>query len=228
MNGAKWLVGATAILLAASVLAYKMVLPSYSYRYRLHLTVEVGEKTHAGSSVIQVNWGCGPKIADASGCAAGLSGQATLIDLGTHGVLVAALHTGDHILPTPDGAIDAIFLCAKAFGNQSTFRDLPELSKLSGRRALSADNFPRLVWFTNGADPASARKVTRESMADLIDPTAKITDAFVEITRDPVAVDLPNKLTWFEALKVAQKESRMPSMPQQFHLYYNMLVGEDT
>ena len=87
----KWAAIGFAIIIAVAVIAYKMAFPTYSYRYRLHLAVEIEGKVHAGSSVIEVDWSCGLKIAD-SGCGATLDGQATVIDLGARGVLVALLH----------------------------------------------------------------------------------------------------------------------------------------
>lgn len=223
----KWAGIGLVVLIAVAVVAYETIFPSYSYRYRLQLALEIEGKVYSGSSVIEVNWGCGLKIADSSGCAASLGGQATVINLGSRGALVATLHTGDTIFPVPDGAVDAIFLCANAFGNHSAHQELPALARLTGRRNLSPSNFPRLVWFSDPADPKSVEKVTLESIAN-IDSTAHFTEAFVEITRDPIAIDISNELPWFPALLREQKGKATTSRPGRFQLVYNMFVGEDS
>jgi hypothetical protein len=213
-------------IIAVAVVIFKSNFYSYSYRYRLHLSLEVGGKVHTGSSVIEVVWGCGPKIAGLGRCAPSLGGQAAVIDLGSRGVVVAALHNGE--TPPSDGAIDAVWFGAAAFGNKSTNDELPALPRLSGRRDLSPDNFPRLIWFSNPADPKSAKKITVGDVANVIDPTARFTEAFVEITRDPIVVDIANKLPWYPELKLAQKGKGILSEQRQFQLIYNMFVGENS
>ena len=228
MSRLKWFGVTLGILVAVAVIAFKSTFPSYPYRYRLHLTLELEGRAHTGSSVIQVNWECGPKYSGLGRCAARLAGEATVIDLGPRGALVATLRTGDTVIPIPDGAVDAVFLCANAFGNQSTDEELPVLSRLSGRRSLSPLNFPRLLWFPDAADSKSARRITLESISSTIDPTARVTEAFVEITRDPVVIDISSKLPWYPALEKAQKGKAVTSWPGQFQLVYNMFVGEDS
>jgi hypothetical protein len=223
----KWLAILAAII-AAAVVIFKMNFSTYTYRYRLQLSLAIDGKVHTGSSVIEVVWECGPKIAGLGRCAPSLGGQAAVIDLGSRGVVVATLRSGENISPAPEGAIDAVWLCAKAFGNQSTNEELPALPRLSGRRNLSPSNFPRLVWFSNPADMKSAKKITFEN-ARVIDPTAHFTEAFVEITRDPIVVDIAKTLPWFPELRRQQKEGRGPlSMSGQFQLVYNMFAGENS
>jgi hypothetical protein len=221
----KWTGVALVIVIAVAVVAYKMTFPNYTYRYQLKLALEIGGQIYTGSSVIEVSWGCGLKIAD-SGCAAGLNGQAASIDLGPRGVLVATLHSGERVGPTSARGTDAIFLCANAFGNRSTREELPALARLSGRRDLSPTNFPYLVWFPSPADPKSARMVTLENISSTIDPTAHFVEASVEITRNPIVTDIGKELPWFPALLREQRGKGIISKPGQFQLIYDMFVGE--
>lgn len=223
----KWFAVLLTVVVAVFAV-YKVNFPTYSYRYRLQISLSVEEKVYTGSSVIEVNWSCGPKVAGLAQCASSLGGQAAVIDLGPRGVVVATLYTGDIVSPVPDGAVDATWLCAKDFGNQSTNEDLPKLPELEGRRPLSPDNFPRLVWFSNPADPNTARKVTIGNVADVIHPTARVTQAFVEITRDPIVVDIAKRLPWYPALLEAQRGKGITSYPGRFQLVYNMFVGENS
>jgi hypothetical protein len=223
----KWVLGLLAIIIAIGVIAYKMAFPSYSYRYRLQISLSVDEKVYTGSSVIEVTWNCGPEVTGLGRCISSLGGQAAVIDLGSRGAVVATLRSGEDVLPIPEGAVEAVWLCVKAFGNRSAYEDLPGLSNMAGRRALSPDNFPRLVWFSNPADASTARKVTPGNIASIVDPTARVTEAFVEITKDPIMVDIARYFPWLPALMQAQGKTVL-SRPDQFRLTYNMFVGENS
>jgi hypothetical protein len=224
----KWL-GILLALIVAVVVIYKVNFPTYSYRYRLQVSLSVDDKVYTGSSVIDVVWECGPKITGLGRCAPSLGGQAALVDLGARGVVVATLRTGENISPIPDGAVDAVWLCANAFGIRSNNEDLPALPNLTGRRDLSPSNLPRLVWFSNPADMESARKITVQNVASIVDPAVRFNEAFVEITRDPVVIDIPQKLPWFSGLKRLQTNGNgILSKSGQFQLIYNMFVGENS
>lgn len=224
----RWLGILFAIVLVGYT-AFKPTFPSDSYRYRLQLSLSIDGKIYTGSSVIEVTWECGPRITGLGQCAPSLGGQAAVIDLGSRGIVVATLRTGESISPVPDGAVDAVWLCANAFGNHSTTKELPALRHLTGRRDLSPSNLPRLVWFANPADMKSAQKITVLNVASVLDPTARFTETFVEITKDPIVVDIAKKLPWYSELKRLQMEGRGPlSKTGQFQLVYNMFVGENS
>lgn len=203
----------------------------FAYRYRLHLAISIDDRVSTGSGVVEVVWQCGRSYGnnhdELGPCYPSLGGQAALVDLGPRGVVVATLHTGENISPVPDGAISAVWLCGNAFGNGSTNNEeLPALPKLSGRRNLVPSNFPRLVWFPRPDDPGTATKVTVQNIASIIDPTARITEAYVEITRDPIVIDIPSKLPWFAELRRPGK--LLVSKSGQFQLVHNMFVGENS
>jgi hypothetical protein len=225
----KWLAVFVA-LIAVVYAAFKINFPTYTYRYRLQVALSIDEKVHTGSSVIEVVWKCGPKISGLGRCASTLRGQAAVIDIGSRGVIVAALRSGYNVLPTPaDRAVDAVALCANAFGNGSTNEELPLLPRLTGRRALAESNFPRLIWFSNPADPTTATKVTPQDIGKIVDPSAHFTEAFVEIAKDPIVVDIQKALPWFAAVQREQKSGKLIlSEPGQLNLIYNLFVGEDS
>lgn len=227
-NGMKlfWAIVIAAVVIAG-VIAFKLTFPSYSYRYRLQISLSVDERVYTGSSVIEVTWDCGPHIAGLGRCTPSLGGQAALIDLGTRGLVVAALRSGETFSPLSDRPVDAAALCANAFGYQSSDKELPELPHLTGRRDLSPSNFPRLIWFSNPADVKSAQKIAVHNVASVLGARAHITEAFVEITRDPLVVDIANKLPWYPGL-VEAKGKLIGSEPGKFQLIYNMFVGENS
>jgi|KBSMisStandDraft_5_1062788.scaffolds.fasta_scaffold723258_1 hypothetical protein len=223
----RWLGILLAVVVAVAVI-YRLSFPSYSYRYRLQVSILVDENIYTGSNVVEVTWNCGPKIAGLGRCSPSLNGQAVVIDVGSRGTLVATLRSGETFSPTTDRPVDAVALCANAFGYQSTNEQLPDLPRLTGRRDLSPSNFPRLVWFANPTEMKSAQKIAAQNVASVLGPTARIAEAFVEITKDPVVVDIEKKLPWFPALLLAQKGKGIVTEPGQFQLIYNMFVGEQS
>jgi len=223
----KWL-GLLIAIAVAGYAIFKLTFPSYPYRYRLQISLSIDDKVYTGSSVIEVTWECGPKITGLGRCAASLGGQAVVIDLGPRGVVVGTLRTGENVYPVPDGAVDAVWLGAQAFGNRSSYEELPALSRLTGRRNLSPSNLPRLVWFSNPADPKFATKITLQSATSILDPTTRFVEAFVEITTDPVVIDISSKLPWLPVLLREQKGKLIAGRPDQFRLVYNMFVGENS
>jgi hypothetical protein len=219
----KWLAILAAII-AVAVVTFKMNFPTYTYRYRLQLSLAIDGKIHTGSSVIEVIWNCGPKVAGLGRCNARLAGQAAVIDLGRRGLVVAALRNGE--VPPSDGAIDAVWFGGNAFGNKSSNDELPALPHLTGRRNLSPDNFPRLIWFSNPADPKSAKKITVEDVPYSMDPTAHFTEAFVEITREPIVVDIRQVLPWLGPLESKPPGSNIIYLPNKLGLNRYLFIGD--
>jgi len=169
--------------------------PTHSYTYRLALAVEVGGEIHRGSSVINVLWRGQPYIPGAGSFNPEVRGQATFIDLGSRGAIVAALINGESYGPAADGAINALWLVPRAF-NAGLSGDDFAIAKLNGRRDLVANNMPRLIWFSNPADPKTARKLDAKSIASLLGAKARLVAAYVEITKDPIVIDIDRRLPW--------------------------------
>lgn len=214
---------AVALLIGGAIAWWKIEYPTYSYRYRLTLAIEINGKVHTGSSVIEIVWGGGPEIGDVGHYHPSIRGQAALVDLGPHGVVIATLTNGDYGR-APDGTYGAIWIAARAFGNSSTNQELPKLSHLTGLRHLSPDNMPQLVWFSNVADPRTARKIMPADIAELFGPNARLSDATVEITRDPIVIDLDKKLPWYRALREPRNHGVI-YLPSGLALADTMFIG---
>jgi hypothetical protein len=185
------------LLFGAAVAAYKIVYPNYTYRYRLTVAIEIDGKVHSGSSVIEVTWSGGPEFGDVGRYQPRIRGQGVFINATPHGAIVATLgHPW-----TAGGRGAALWLAARAFGNNSTNDELPELPRLRGRRDLKPDNMPELLWFSDVANPATARKFTVEEIPALFGPKARLEAAHVEITSDPIVIDIDTKLPWYNVLR---------------------------
>jgi hypothetical protein len=200
--------------------------PVYAYRYRLTIAIETDGQLHTGSSVIEVQWVGQPQFGEAPPFYPYVHGQGVFVDLGNRGAVVATLITGDTSLWKAGGAVDALWIGARAFGNNSTTSKLPELPRLTGRRDISSGNMPRLIWFSNVADPNSARIVDASEIPTLFGPNARLSAAYVEVTRDPIVIDIDKKLPWYKDLANRQRGHGVLSQPNQFQLVYNMFVGE--
>jgi hypothetical protein len=182
----------TLVVLATTVAVYKFFYPTHSYRYRLTINVEADGKLHSASSVVGVSWSAfflpdyhfNPE----------LGGQATLVDLGTHGVVVATLINGEDYGPASDGAWGAIWIVPRAFGIQTGSSQLTALEKVRGRRDLTPNNMPRFVWLSNPNDPMTAQKVLVQDFPTLIGPTVRFAGASIETTNDPLVIDIRGKL----------------------------------
>ena len=222
-----------ALLIGGAVAWWQIKYPTYSYRYRLSLAIEADGKVHTGSSVIEIIWSGGPEIGDVGPYHPTIRGQATLVNLGNNSAIVAPLLNGESYGPAPDGALSALWIVPRAFGTNSALEQLPDLPRLTGRRQLSANNMPRLIWFADVADPKTARKVlATEIPGALVDPNgvakpkARLIDAYVEITRDPIVVDIDKKLAWYNNMAARQKSTGVLGRPFEFQLSYPMFVGE--
>jgi hypothetical protein len=199
--------------------------PTYAYRYRLTVALEINGEVHTGSSVIEVRWVGQPNVGQGSFFPY-LRGQAAFIDLGSRQAVVAALGTGESCAVSCDGATDARYMVETAFHTNGMPRS--ELPRLSGRRDLAANDMPRLIWFADVDDPKEARKFKPEDIPTLFGAGARLVAAYVEITSDPIVIDIDKRLPWYKDLAEQQKLHGVLGAPGQFQLIYNMFIGEDS
>jgi hypothetical protein len=212
--------------IAAMAALYKYWYPTYSYRYRLTVNIEVDGKVHTGSSVIEVTWYAHflPELVSFS---PELRGQAALVDLGSHGVVVATLINGEDYGPARDGAWGAIWIIPRAFGIGTSVYELPAaLPKLRGRRDLAPDNLPRFVWFSNLQDPTTARKVLSPDFPAVLGPFVRFAGASVEIANDSLVIDIRDKLSWLKALEQKPPGDDVIYLPNMFGISRSLFIGD--
>ena len=121
--------------------------------------------------------------------------------------------------------VNALFLAARAFGNESTNKVLPELVRLRGRRDLTADNMPALIWFSDITDAKTARRIKSSEIKSILGPSAKIAGN-VEITGDPIVIDIDRKLPWYADLAKRQKAHGVSARPGEFVLVHTTFIGD--
>ncbi|TPQ31421.1 hypothetical protein C2U70_24005 [Bradyrhizobium guangdongense] len=210
----------------ALVVGYRYKYPDYTYRYRLTVNIEVDGKVHSGSSVIEVKWRGGPVIGDGGPFGPSVKGQAALVDLGDRGVVVATLINGEDYGPAKDGALGALWVAAEAFGNHSTVQEIPDLPNLRGKRDLALNKLPRFLWFSNPQDPTTARKLLVQDIPTALGPSARFASASVEITSDPVVIDISRKLTWFQSWSDHYRDRGPMYLKNDLALSRYMFVGD--
>jgi hypothetical protein len=97
--------------------------------------------------------------------------------------------------------LGALWIAAEAFGNHSTYEEIPNLPKLLGKRDLALNNLLRFLWFSNPQDLTTAKKLLVQDIPSIFGPSARFAGASVEITSDPITIDLREKLPWIKSLE---------------------------
>lgn len=209
------------------VAGYMYEYPNYTYRYRLTVNIDVDGKTHSGSSVIEVTWHGGPEIGDVGRYSPTLRGQATLVDLEEHGVVVASLLGEDWGRPnTSTGGWGVLWIAPRAFGFGTSADELPDFVKLHGKRELTEYNLPRFLWFSNPQDPTTAKLLLVRDIPSLFGPSARFAGASVEITSDPIVIDIPQKFQWLKPLKDKKPGSDIIYLPNKLGINSYMFIGD--
>lgn len=212
--------------IAAMVVLYKHFYPTHSYRYRLTVNIEADGKVHSGSSVVEVTWYAHflPELVSFS---PELRGQAALVDLGNHGVVVATLINGEDYGPARDGAWGAIWIMPGAYGFGTSVYELPAaLPKLRGKRDLALNNLPRFIWFSNPQNPTTARKILVPDFPAVLGPSVRFAGATVEITNNPLVIDIRDKLPWLKALEQKPPGEDIIYLPNKLGINRSMFIGD--
>lgn len=209
---------------------YKWNFPTASYRYRLTVAVEVNGQIHSGSSVIEVRYRFNPQFLSVmfGMYDINVKGQAAVVDLGTPGVLVAAL--GDNSDPS---TVSAAFLAARAFqasaqqghgSYEATLDRVRALSQMRGAVPLAPNNMPPLIWFPSRTNPRSGRAVRANDLGTVIGNDAKLVSAEVAITHDPINIDIPKKLPLYNSLPPPPRSESL-ELPNGHYLNWGMFIA---
>jgi hypothetical protein len=222
-----------AIVIGGAVWFY-VSFPTYSYRYRLTIDVDVGGETHSGSSVIEVKWQLWPEFAKhLFGGGIGSSrfyGQAVFVDLGPYGGLLAALQPVQIREEIP--SVGADFLAIRAFnpgplphtGYPLTRDLLRRMSHLKERADLTENNLPQLIWLPKIQNPDLARPILAKDFPSTIAAQVRLRSARIETTNDALTTGLERKLPWLVDLQGKNREFKLVR-PYEFELVPYYLLG---
>lgn len=203
--GRKILIGIL-LVVGMMVLWFWALFPTASYRYRLTVAVEVDGQVRSGSSVIEVWYRFYPEFMwPIDGMyTLRVFGEAAAVEVGPRGALVATLGGG-----RDQTAVSAYFLAGRAlqpFAVQSsgwyaaTLDRVRALSQMTESADLTPDNMPLFVWFADKSDPELGREVKPGNFSSVIGDQARLVSAKVQITNDPIVIDIPEKLPLYKKL----------------------------
>lgn len=180
------------LLIGGGSIWYKLAYPTYVYRFRLAIAVEVGGATKTASSVIEVRTITQPGQPMFSPIRREVYGDAVFLDLGNVGNIVVLLGCN------PDGTEDCVgTLIPQAFGVEGGLKNLFRLETLSGSRELTGKLMPTMIHFSHLDDPKSARVVDPDEFEKVFGPDVHFKRIWVEITTDAVTRDIEKKLPWW-------------------------------
>jgi hypothetical protein len=197
------------VIIAAIIIAplgfyfgYKLLYPTYTYRYRLSVEVETPDGTRAGSSVIEVRYEIFPEI-NGRDHVSRVFGEAVFVDLGRGKNLIGLLAAG------PSGEdVDypgrIVFLAFDLDGNdKNTPKRLP---LLRGKRDLDIYRsslydvtkrfLPTFVTFRDLTDFKSVKIAPPGLFDEVFGPDYKLRNVSIEMTDGPVTEQISRNLPW--------------------------------
>ena len=204
-------------LAAACVLAAALVVLSgcsggeYPFRYRLTVEIEVDGEVKSASSIIEVTFYGGGKSSSNNPYAwySYYKGVAPVIDLGAHGMLIAAMSVNVEEewrrkqrlhLTCKDGttAVDM----AGVFGLPP-----PQLSQLREGKREAPDNYiPTFIWFPHGAPYRDAQQICPEEFASVIGSDIALRSVTMEAAPNaPVLKRLEIQAPWLEEMRAEDR-----------------------
>lgn len=205
MKALYWIVG----ILAALVLAFWIVFPSNSFKYRITVIVDTPQGPKTGSSVIEVHWQSNGPLAGLSGGFAwdqSARGVAPIVDLGPNGTLIASMFR------IKAGQIH--FWAASAPTTAYSGKDPGDFNGLEPQVELTDWRLPQFVWYpARNSSPNAARAVLPEEFSRTIGGGVHLRKVTIEPTRDPVVERLEPRPEWL--VKIYERIEQYRNIPLQ-------------
>jgi hypothetical protein len=193
-------------VIVAVVGLYKISYPTYTYRYRMTVKVEVDGQVRSGSSVIEVRVSKQPVfLPGVNPVAASIRGEAAFVDLGAGRNIVALLASGTYA----EGHGAPLNLIPSHFKlNLSHDRQLASLPALRGSWELTGKDIPTLVTFFNPGDPGTVRLIRTDQLEQTFGPGVHWRGISVEMTTDAITHGIESKFPW--VAKMSQTTTTYP------------------
>jgi hypothetical protein len=146
----------TAVVIASLVLAWNIVFPTNSFRYKVTVNVETPEGIKSGSAVREFTVVQQPEIGD-SGPGNSVRGEAVVVDLGARGVLFALIDMDDEYM---------VFRTFPSEQGGLTRAGARYYERLEAKATLDPANYPKLVAFKDINDPGTVYEPFRVIFGD--------------------------------------------------------------
>jgi hypothetical protein len=183
---------------------YKLLYPTYTYRYRLSVEVETPDGLRSGSSVIEVRYEMFPELLTERDHISRVFGEAVFVDLGQGKNLIGLLASGPigEDVDYPSGVVLQAF---KLDGNDpNTPKRLP---RLQGRRDLDIYHssqyevtkrfLPTFVTFSDLKDLSTAKIAPPGLFDEIFGVGFRLHNISVEMTNDPVTSGIERQMPWW-------------------------------
>jgi hypothetical protein len=198
--------------------AYKLIYPTYTYRYRMTVEIDVHGETKTGTSVIEVRLSKQPRfLPEVPPVATTVIGEAVFVDLGEGRNILALLASG----PYGRTVDNPQFVVPRHFMLSYSDRDIAKFPQLQGRWNLES-RLPTLVTFTDLNDPKAVRVVQPEEFEQVFGPGVRFKRVWVEMTSDPVTRGIESKMPMLTTHRDWMR--RMYSVPTTFTPRYHLFT----
>jgi hypothetical protein len=198
--------GIAALTIVGLFAAYKLSYPTYTYRYRMTVNVEVDGQLHSGSSVIDVHVSKQVRfLPEVNPLKYSGEGEAVYLDLGNRGRLVALLASGEY---ANDNEFP-LYLVHRLHFKLDLFDDrkLASLSTLRGKWELPNNELPTLVTFTDANNSATLSVIRPDQLDQTFGPGVRWRGVTIEMTTDPVTHGLEGRLPFLVSQKDALRNA---------------------
>jgi hypothetical protein len=197
----KWL-GIALAAVVAGIVFYKLNFPTYTYRYRMTVNVEVDGQMCSGSSVIEVR--VSKQLMFLPGInplAYAVQGEAVYLALGQRGSIAALLASGEYAsdIDYPRFLVSGLHFKLNLFDD----RKLASLPTLRGKWELPNNELPTLVVVSDPNNSATLRVIRPDQFEQTFGPNVHWRGVVVEMTTDAVTHGLEARLHFLVSQNVS-------------------------
>jgi hypothetical protein len=176
-----------------------------TFRYRLAFSVSVNGAVKSGSSIISVRyWRGGASWGTGEATYTIVEGVAPVIDLGQHGMLVAAMAYNVDAWARRKACkqpLPADSLPGKFGLEPAALANLRE-----GKRELADDSYPAFIWFPSGQPYERAQQLCPEEFSHVIGANIELRSVTIEAAPDaPLLTRLDISAPWLDEIRIDQK-----------------------
>lgn len=203
-----------------------------TFRYRLAFSVSVNGAVKSGSSIISVRyWKGGASWGTGEATYTIVKGVAPVIDLGPHGMLVAAMayDVGEWARRKKQYGlackqpIDAAWLPGQFGLKLAALANLRE-----GKRELADDFYPSFIWFPSGQPYERAQQLCPEEFSRVIGANIELRSATIEAAPDaPLLTRLEIRARWLDEIRIDQDKGGVTFISGIFKPYRTSQIETD-
>jgi hypothetical protein len=165
-----------------------------TYRFRLTIAADVNDEVRSASSVIEIRSSTYFVPGTSLSTSWDVVGEAVFLDLGDGRNVIATLAFG------PTASVRRMnYLVPTTFGVRP--QDVFNRLETGNEQALSGENIPTLVTFSDLTDPSTARVVVPEEFATVFGSDVRFLGARIQMTRDPVTETIESQLPWLSEMR---------------------------